>query len=94
MGLMRGQRVVDAGVAPDIKRQHEIKSIFRKWYFMHACAKNPGSAIALARELDRMLALIDSSQLRLRELRPHCGEHATGAAPGVEERKGRMGRDN
>src|SRR5947207_6858577 len=60
---------------------------------MDAGAKKAGAGVAAGCKFARMPALVDPCQLSVRKFFADGCEHSSGAATGIEQRKGRAGRD-
>src|SRR5204862_7520998 len=59
---------------------------------MDAGAQKAGAGVAAGCKFDRMPALVDPCQLSMRKFFADGCEHSSGAATGIEQRKGRAGR--
>src|SRR5437773_5871219 len=59
---------------------------------MDAGAQKASAAVAADCEFDRVSAFVDPCQFSMREFFADGCEHSSGAATGIEQRKGRAGR--
>src|SRR6266576_7224069 len=87
MRFVRGQGVIDAGIAPDVERENDVELIGGERQLMDAGLEQTRARVSIAAEFDRAFAFVDARQLSLRKFPPERGEHSAAAATGIEDGK-------
>ena len=88
MGFVRGERVIDSGLAPDIQRQNEVERVLSERQLVNAGTDERRVDTAGSRERERMLPGSIRSK-RPRGNSVASGQRSTRAQPAREEKKRR-----
>ena len=83
MRFVRGERVIHAGMTPDINRQNKVERSFRERELVNVRPAEPRARVLAGGEFHGVLAFIDAGQFGQWKFFSHRPKHSSSATARV-----------